>query len=327
MLAKTLGRLEPVDPREVWTSESGNFTPWLSQSDNLILLGEAIGLELELQGTEQSVGPFRADILCKDTVTETLVLIENQLERTDHSHLGQLLTYAAGLNAVTIVWIARQFTDEHRAALNWLNGVTNESVNLFGLEVELWRIGDSAIAPKFNVISKPNNWVKTISAIRQSDGSLTPVEQLRFEYWQSFVGYLEEQHSFLKAREPKPTTALTFPIGRSGFRLWALVYPVYGENISVQLGINRGKADFNALYQQKAAIEAEIGSTLEWGENPSARRRTVTLNNKTANPNNRAQWREQFDWLKNTLEAFHRAFARRIRALSTPDLATDFAEE
>lgn len=126
---KPLGRLEKVDLRIVWTHEANHFTPWLAQENNLALLGDTIGLDLELSSREQSVGPYRADIVCKDTITDSWVLIENQLERTDHTHLGQLLTYAAGLDAVTIVWIAPRITDEHRAALDWLNEVTDERIN------------------------------------------------------------------------------------------------------------------------------------------------------------------------------------------------------
>lgn len=132
MSAINLGRLHSVDLREAWASESSDFTPWLAQEENLKLLGETIGIELELESQETEVGPFRADILCKDTATDNWVLIENQLERTDHSHLGQLLTYAAGLNAVTIVWIAQRFTEEHRAALDWLNEHTDGNINLLG---------------------------------------------------------------------------------------------------------------------------------------------------------------------------------------------------
>jgi hypothetical protein len=129
MSVVSLGRLEKVDMREVWTHEAADFTPWLAAEENLALLGEAIGIDLELEAQEQSVGPFHADILCKDIATDCWVLVENQLERTDHSHLGQLLTYAAGLDAVTIVWVASRFTDEHRAALDWLNKVTREGIN------------------------------------------------------------------------------------------------------------------------------------------------------------------------------------------------------
>ena len=126
---KNLGRLQRVPLREAWSSESSDFTLWLAQPENLVLLAESIGIELELDTREKDVGPFRADILCKDTA-DNWVLIENQLERTDHSHLGQLLTYAAGLNAVTIVWVAERLTEEHRAALTWLNEHTDEKINL-----------------------------------------------------------------------------------------------------------------------------------------------------------------------------------------------------
>ncbi|MCU0858458.1 MAG: hypothetical protein MUC65_08670 [Pontiellaceae bacterium] len=129
-----LGRLKKVELRDVWKSEAQDFTPWLAREENLELLGDAIGLELELEAVEKDVGPFRADILCKETASDSWVLVENQVERTDHNHLGQIITYAAGLSAVTIVWVAKRFTDEHRAALDWLNEITGENISFFGLE-------------------------------------------------------------------------------------------------------------------------------------------------------------------------------------------------
>ena len=120
------------------------------------------------------------------------MLIENQLERTDHSHLGQLLTYAAGLEAVTVVWIAERFTDEHRAALDWLNEITDEGFSFFGLEIELWRIGDSPMAPKFNMVSHPNDWTKTVSRISPT-GELTSTNQLYLEYWTALRDLLEQR--------------------------------------------------------------------------------------------------------------------------------------
>ena len=159
-----LERLIKVPLREFWEGEASDFTPWLAEEENISLLGETIRVELEVEAQERNVGPFRADILCKDTATDDWVLIKNQLERTDHTYLGQLLTYAAGLEAVTVVWIAERFTDEHRAALDWLNEITAEGVSFFGLEIELWRIGDSPRAPKFNVVSHPNDWTKTVFA-------------------------------------------------------------------------------------------------------------------------------------------------------------------
>ena len=159
-----LSRLVHVDLREAWQDEAAHFTPWLAEQENLELLGDALGIGLELEATEQGVGPFAADILCKEPMRDQWVLIENQLEQTDHTHLGQIITYAAGLNAVTVIWIARKFVEQHRAALDWLNEITAEGTDFFGVEVELWRIGESsAVAPKFNIISKPNAWSKQIA--------------------------------------------------------------------------------------------------------------------------------------------------------------------
>ena len=149
---QNLGRLEKVELRDVWETEDRDFTPWLAKEEHLELLGEVIGIELELEAQEKDVGPFRADILCKNTAdeSESWVLIENQIEKTDHKHLGQLMPYAAGLQAATIVWVASRFTEEHRAALDWLNKITDDDFKFFGLEVELWKIGNSPAAPKFN---------------------------------------------------------------------------------------------------------------------------------------------------------------------------------
>ncbi|GAB4575769.1 MAG: hypothetical protein Kow0077_28920 [Anaerolineae bacterium] len=227
---KNLGRLKRVDLRMVWNHEEHDFTPWLASEENLALLGDTIGLDLELDEREKAVGPFRADIVCKDTANNTWVLIENQIERTDHIHLGQLLTYAAGLDAVTIVWIAAKFTEEHRAALDWLNEITGEEVNFFGLEIELWQIGDSSIAPKFNVVSKPNEWTKTVTASRQ----VKSTKQLQLEYWTRFRHLLEDSASPLKSRKPNPQNWHDFAIGHSGIHL-RLVVNTRDKRIGVAL--------------------------------------------------------------------------------------------
>jgi hypothetical protein len=161
--AAQLGRLIWGDVRQIWMHEEKDFTPWLAREENLSLLGQTLALNLALEAQEKYVGTFRADILAKDVNSGQWVLIENQLERTDHGHLGQLITYASGLKAVTVIWIAERFADEHRAALDWLNEITSNSIHFFGIELELWRIGDSPLAPKFNVISKPNSWAKGVS--------------------------------------------------------------------------------------------------------------------------------------------------------------------
>ena len=216
-MTEELGRLEKVELRTVWTNEATSFTPWMAKEENLKLLGEAIGSELVLEAQERNVGPFRADILCKDGSRDHWVLIENQIERTDHGHLGQLITYAAGLHAVSIVWVAARFTDEHRAALDWLNEVTNESVAFYGLEVELWRIGDSLAAPKFNVVSKPNTFVKRVTTEREASTRSSKY----LAYWQAFKECLEANSKVIRPVKPSTGHWTDYAIGRGGFGLVA----------------------------------------------------------------------------------------------------------
>ncbi len=172
-----LARLDRVSVEDVWSSEPRQFTPWLASEENLRLLGETIDMDLQVESQEHPVGPFSADIVCREVATNAPVLIENQLGRTDHTHLGQILTYAASLKAETIIWIANPFTEEHRAALEWLNEVTNGEISFFGIEIELWRIEGSPIAPRFNVVAKP--WTKRIPP----DPVLTDSRRLQLEFW------------------------------------------------------------------------------------------------------------------------------------------------
>ncbi len=170
---KKLSRLEEVDLREVWPDEAKNFTKWLAKEKNLSLLGETLGMVLEFEAKEINVGGFRAHILCRNAEDDSRGLIENQLERTNHDHLGKTLTYSAGLNAYTVIWIAKEFRDEHRAALDRLNEITDEHFQYFGIEIKVWRIGNSDPAPQFEIVSKPNNWSKNTRSVVSKDPSPT----------------------------------------------------------------------------------------------------------------------------------------------------------
>jgi len=322
MNTKNLGRLQKVDLREVWVSEAGSFTPWLAQDENLKLLGEAIGIELELESQEKEVGPFRADILCKDAATDNWVLVENQLERTDHTHLGQLITYAAGLNAVTIVWIAERFTEEHRAALDWLNERTDEKINVFGLEIELWRIGDSPVAPKFNIISQPNDWSRTVQQAAAS-GEVSEHKQLQQRFWAGFSDFMEEQGSFIKCTKALPQHWMNLSLGRSGFKLaaivsmWNTVTNVKGPEIRAELVIFRdsAKSDFAALELGKADLESKLGFPLIW-HNPEDKLMCRIFTRQDANFLDEGQWPKQFAWLREKLETMHKVFAPIVKSLN-----------
>lgn len=326
MAVPSLGRLESVEVREVWKTEAGDFTPWLAKEENLKLLGDAVGLDLELEAEEKDVGPFRADILCKDTATNDWVLIENQLERTDHNHLGQLLTYASGLKAVTIVWIAYRFTEEHRAALDWLNEISDERVNFFGLEVQVWRIGDSLKAPKFNIISKPNDWMKDVRGATRGGEvkGLSETRKLQLEYWTTFRDLLLERKSLVKPRRPRPKHWMTCAIGRAGFHI-SLFINTRAKRIGMVLiikGVN-AHAYCELLREQRAAIEAEIGEELLWPDKPEMATRRIKLRRTNADPSDRSQWPEQQLWLAEKLEAFHRAFSPRVKKLDASQYVHD----
>lgn len=324
MSTTPLGRLEKVDLRAAWASESSDFTPWLAQAENLKLLGETIDLDLELEAQERAVGPFSADILCRDTASDDhWVLIENQLERTDHKHLGQLLTYAAGLKAATIVWIAERFTEEHRAALDWLNEITGERFAFFGLELELWRIGDSAMAPKFNIISKPNDWTRTIqSSATANGGELPEIKQIQLQFWIDFKNYIERKKSFVRCQKPSPQHWMNHPIGRSGFFLtsiassWSSETNTAGGEIRTEFAIsdNNAKTYFAMLHAEKEAIERDFGQPLIW-HNPPNKRGCKIYVRQQADFTDPKKWEEQHEWLRVNLEKLHRVFAQRVKQL------------
>lgn len=322
----TMGRLEKVDLRKAWLSESGDFTPWLAKPENLSLLGETIDIELELESQEKEVGPFRADLLCKDTATDDWVLIENQLERTDHCHLGQLLTYAAGLNAVTIVWIAQRFTEEHRAALDWLNERTDEKINLFGLELELWKIGDSPIAPKFNVVCQPNEWSRRVQTA--AAGTLTELNQLHLKFWTAFKQDMEEKGSFVRCQQPRPTHSGDHPIGFTGAHLksvissWNSELNVNTPEIRAELCLTgpQAKQKYGALELRKDEIERNLGTGLVW-HNSEANAVCRLYFRFDSDFRNEDLWPQQFEWLRQRLESMHKYFGPLIKNLKVAPAA------
>lgn len=323
MTQQPLGRLQHVELREIWASEATEFTPWLARPENLAILGETLVIDLELEAQERAVGPFRADILCKDIGSGDWVLVENQLERTDHTHLGQLLTYASGLQAVTIVWIAAQFTEEHRATLDWLNKITDESFRFFGLEVELWRIGDSPAAPKFNIVSKPNDWSRSVSRAARAidDDELSATRTMQREYWIAFQSVVDAMGGPVTGnRKPRPSSWMNYAIGRSGFRLAAVMLRQKSQ-IRAELYIagDDAKAFIHMLKEQKDTIERELGYPLEWEELPTRRDSRVGAYLDNVNPEDREDWPRQHQWLAEKLNDLHRVFYTRVKQLYADD--------
>ena len=322
MIDKDLGRLEKVELRDIWRDEAAEFTPWLAQKANLEILGATLGIDLELEARERPVGPFRADILCKDIGTDRWVLIENQLERTDHNHLGQLLTYASGLEAVTIVWIAARFTEEHRSTLDWLNRITDDSFRFFGLEVELWRIGDSPAAPKFNVVSKPNDWSQSVGQAARAldDAELSGTRALQREYWAAFDRVLVAAGGPVAGgKKPQPQPWMAYRIGRSHLHLAAvMIRPRAQVRAELYFSGANAKAFFHLLAAQEDEIERDLGFALDWEELPEGQdsRTSICLND--ADPEDVADWPRQHQWLATHLNEMHRVLSPRVKALD-PD--------
>jgi hypothetical protein len=322
MTSTTLGRLEKIDLRDIWATEAQDFTPWLASEENLAVLANAINIDLEFEAQEKNVGPFRADILCRNTDDGSWVLIENQLERTDHSHLGQLMTYAAGLHAVTIVWIAAEFNEQHRASLDWLNEITDESFRFFGLEVELWRIDGSAAAPKFNVVSKPNNWSRQISqaAKRISAGDLSDTKIQQLKYWTVFAESLRNANSPVTPQKPPPQHWYNFGIGRTDFKLVTTVNSSRNRiGAEMFMGANEAKSYFHLLHKDRGEIETVIGYALDWQELPDKKGSRVAIYLEDVEPTDETKWPEQHAWLRDKLEMLDSQFRNRIRALNAED--------
>ena len=276
-----------------------------------------------MEAQEKAVGPFRADILCKDIGTNAWVLIENQLERTDHSHLGQLLTYASGLEAVTIVWIAARFTEEHRSTLDWLNRITDETFRFFGIEVELWRIGDSPAAPRFNIVSKPNNWSKLVTqAARAIDESeLSSTRSFQLAYWSALGSTLISMGGALaKERKPQPQSWMPYSAGRSGFGInAAMSRPNRLVRAELYISNPNAKAFFHLLQAQKSEIEDELGYELYWEELPEGRDTRISVALKDIDSEDQTDWPRQHQWLAVRLNDFFRVFVKRVKALNHDD--------
>ena len=324
MTEQNFERLVQIDLNVGWKHEAIDFTPWLADNEeNLQILGDTLGMTLELEAREKSVGSFSADIVCTDMDTNTRVLIENQLYQTDHDHLGKLLTYIAGLEAVTAIWITKKFRDEHRAALEWMNNNTHENVRFFGLEIQLWKIGNSLPAPKFNIVVKPNNWSREISrSVHQGEISERGKRGKKHkEYWGAFLPVLKKTEGPITGdRTPAADPWMNFPIGRTGFVLRTWVTPSR-KQIRVDLYITGVDANnfFHLLLEQKGEIEEDLGYSLAWEELPGQDSRIVSYNPDTVDPDNKEGWTEQHTWLAEKLNSMHRAFSNRVQALDAAD--------
>jgi len=299
--------LVKVDPREIWSHEAHDFTPWLA--DNIERLGDALGLELELIEREASVGSFSLDLLARDLGTNSVVVIENQLGDTDHDHLGKLITYAGGYDAKVVLWVSTAMRDEHRQALDWLNQRTDSQTDFFGVVVEVVRIGASNPALQFRVAVSPNEWQKTTK--KQTSTATSEKSEKYRQYFQRLLDDLRDTHKFTGARAGQPQNWYSFASGSKKFTYGHSF--ANGGRVRTEIYIDAGDAEenktfFDGLKQQQEKLESEFGGALEWERLDDKRACRIATYRAGSIEDSAEELQEIHDWGVSNLLRFKHVF-------------------
>lgn len=304
------GVLKKVDIREVWKNEATEFTVWLC--DNLSALGDVLGMELELEKREADVGDFSLDILARDNGRNRLVVIENQFGKTDHRHLGQLLTYAAGYDSAAVVWIAEELREEHRQTLDWLNQNTTENIGFFGVVIEVLQIDGSRRAYNFRLVAFPNLWRKMSIG---SAPAISEKSEAYRTYFQALIDAMRAKH-FTNAQKGQPQNWYSFS---SGFtRIYYGNNFAQGGRVRAELYLDPGEASvnkelFDKLYAMREEIEREFGEPLEWERLDDKRASRVAVYRPGSIEEDGKTLEEIKDWSIEKLLKFKKVFAPRLK--------------
>ena len=320
MTERNLGIIEKVDVRTVWQHEASDFTPWLA--DNLDMLGDTLGVELELDRLEASVGGFSLDILARDANDRSAVVIENQFGTTDHSHLGQLLAYAAGFDAAKIIWVTEDFRDEHRVALDWLNRRTDEDIQFFGVVVELWKIDGSLPAPRFNLIVSPQprkaRISTTVNSPTNSGDDLTDSQKRRVQFWRPLLENLNAEHGW-NVRTHNSDNWFDAGVGVRNFGRTMRFAP--NRKARVQIRIDSGdkgwnETAFDLLERRRDDIEAEMGEEMVWDRNERARVSHISVERDGTINDSEEDLKEIRRWMISNVEKITDVFLPHMKDVS-----------
>ena len=309
MTENKIGKLKKADLRSIWPNEERDFSAWLADPENLSLLGNEIGIDISLIEREAGVGKFSVDILAEEEGTGKKIIIENQLENTNHDHLGKIITYAAGHDAPIVIWVFKDIREEHRQAIDWLNDNTNEGISFFAVKLEAWQIDTSVPAPKFQIISKPNEWAKTI---RKTVGTVelgaTKLKQLSF--WTNLKSYASEKGVVMFRQTPSPQHWYNIAIGSSDANI-SLTVNTRENMLGSEIYINSNKDLFKYLQDRKEDIEKEVGSPLEWIDAKKASR--ILQRKPNFDLDNEAEAEAAFEWLIGRATIFHKVFSTLVK--------------
>lgn len=306
-----LGKLKKIELRQAWPHEANDFTRWLAQEENLQALSDEVGFDITLIQTEAEVGGFNVDVLAEEEGTGRKIIIENQLEITNHDHLGKVITYAAGHDAGAIIWVVKDVREEHRKAVDWLNEHTDESVEFFLLRIELWQIADSPFAPKFEIVCKPNDWAK---AVKESAGrgERTETKLKQLEFWMQLKDYAKENAPQLRFRKCYAQHWTDLSIGSSAAHL-ALTVRSKEKLVGVELYIPDDKDLYAQLAQNREDIRRELAlaEEIEWMELPAKKASRVRVS-RAGDFADESKRGEQFAWLLTVAEKFRKVFSTRL---------------
>lgn len=305
-----LGKLKKVDLRKAWIHEAYDFTSWLSQEENMAILSEEIGIDIKLIQTEAGVGNYNVDILAEEENTGRKIVIENQLEPTNHDHLGKIITYASGHEAEIVIWIVSDVREEHRRAIDWLNEHTDEDAKFFLVKMELWQIEGSSPAPKFQVESKPNDWAKIIKK-SSTQNTLTEGKLLQLNFWNGFKEYAKAKGTKLKLRNVSPQHWYDISLGSADAHV-SLTVNTRQDLIACEIYISESKELYKFLEKYKKEIEKEVGHKLEWMELPERKASRIKIVQEGSIVN-KEDWDGRFSWLLTESELFQKVFSRYIK--------------
>ena len=285
-----IGKLKEVEIRDLWKHEQYDFSTWLLENTNIEMLNDILGLTLTDVSKEVYVGSYRCDLVATDESSGIKVIIENQLEASNHDHLGKIITYASGLNASVIVWIVKQAKEEHKSAIEWLNNNTNSDINFFLIELHAYQIGDSLPAPYFEVVEKPNDFIKN-NRVNGSKNELNKSQSERLEFWTEFNEMLIDKGKPFNIRKATTDHWYDVAIGRSGVHV--AINLVNRESlVCLELYINNDKELFDKLYDKKEIIESELGFKLIWDRLNNGKASRIKYNIKGLNFDNHSNYQE-----------------------------------
>ncbi len=305
-----IGKLKEVDIRNLWKHEQYDFSEWLSQSENIKLLDDILGLTLTDITKEAYVGSYRCDIFAKDESSGIKVIIENQLEASNHDHLGKIITYASGLDAEVIVWIVKQAKEEHRSAIEWLNNNTNNNVNFFLIELHAYTIENSVPAPFFEVIEKPNGFIKN-SKINGEQDNLNKSQSERLEFWNRFNEILIDRGKPFNVR--KATTDHWYDVALGTSEAHVSINLVNKESVvCIDLYINDNKELFDSLYSKKDIIENDLGFKLIWDRLDNGKASRIKYKIKGLNYDNHSNYDELMNQVIDTAIKMRDTFKKYI---------------